>query len=110
MVGIPATHIFTINPRSVIVREKPSRLLYSSHVCFLCMTLSIINGVFRYKDLHDVVDLIFPPMDIFSSSRTDSTATYWLNNPTMDTFNDEIQTEIYEINKQEQQPKAGINQ
>ncbi|CAF0997166.1 unnamed protein product, partial [Didymodactylos carnosus] len=61
-VGIPLTRIFTINPRGEVVRQKLQALQSS------------------YRNLHEVVDLIFPPMD-HACSETYSAFTYWRSDP-----------------------------
>ncbi|CAF1062237.1 unnamed protein product, partial [Didymodactylos carnosus] len=61
-VGIPLTRIFTINPRGEVVRQKLQALQSS------------------YRNLHEVVDLIFPPMD-HAASETYSTFTFWRCDP-----------------------------
>ncbi|UJR14755.1 hypothetical protein I4U23_001745 [Adineta vaga] len=72
-VGIPVTRIFTINPRGEVVRQKMSQILSTS-----------------YKNLHEVVDQVFPPMDSFSASETYSSFTFWRDEPAMDTFDEEM--------------------
>jgi phosphatidate phosphatase PAH1 len=94
-VGIPVTRIFTINPRGEIVRQKLSQALSSSYE-----TISLLENSnyafswFSYKNLHEVVDLIFPPMDSFSSSETYSGFTYWRQDPSIDTFDNEIRADF----------------
>jgi len=70
--------------------------------------LFYIKGLFSYKVLHDIVDLIFPPLDTFSASESYSTFTYWRNNPATNTFDDEMQAQINEINEREKQSKTSI--
>ncbi|CAF3544133.1 unnamed protein product [Rotaria sp. Silwood1] len=79
-VGIPETRIFTINPRGEVVRQKLSQVLCTS-----------------YKNLHEVVDQVFPPMDAFSASEEYSSFTFWRNQPTIDSLEDEMRQHVDEI-------------
>ncbi|CAF3361471.1 unnamed protein product [Rotaria sp. Silwood1] len=80
-VGIPETRIFTINPRGEIVREKISQVLSTS-----------------YKNLHEVVDQLFPPIDSFSASEYFSSFTFWRERPTIDPLEDEMRKHLEEMN------------
>ncbi|UJR31952.1 hypothetical protein I4U23_019425 [Adineta vaga] len=88
-VGIPVTRIYTINPRGEVVRQKLSQALLTS-----------------YKNLHEIVDLLFPPMDSFSASETYSVYTYWREEPAVDFFEEEIRAELEEISKRQKSTKA----
>ncbi|CAF4742707.1 unnamed protein product, partial [Rotaria sp. Silwood2] len=87
-VGIPETRIFTINPRGEVVRQKLSQLLCTS-----------------YKNLHEVVDQVFPPMDSFSASEAYSSFTFWREKPTIDSFEDEMRKHLQEMAAR-QKPKS----
>ncbi|CAF4478961.1 unnamed protein product, partial [Rotaria sp. Silwood2] len=87
-VGIPVTRIYTINPRGEVVRQKLSQALSTS-----------------YKNLHEIVDLLFPPMDSFSASETYSVYTYWREEPAIDLFEDEMRAELEEIAKRQKTTK-----
>ncbi|CAF3063665.1 unnamed protein product, partial [Rotaria sp. Silwood2] len=88
-VGIPVTRIYTINPRGEVVRQKLSQALSTS-----------------YKNLHEIVDLLFPPMDSFSASETYSVYTYWREEPAMDPYEEEMRTQLEEIAKQQKPTKS----
>ncbi|CAF0887157.1 unnamed protein product [Rotaria sordida] len=88
-VGIPVTRIYTINPRGEVVRQKLSQALSTS-----------------YKNLHEIVDLLFPPMDSFSASETYSVYTYWREEPAMDPFEDEMRAQLEEIEKRQKPTKS----
>ncbi|CAF3398659.1 unnamed protein product [Rotaria socialis] len=89
-VGIPETRIFTINPSSEIARGAISEAYPTS-----------------YKSLHDIVDEIFPPMDSFSGSESYSSFTYWREQPTMDTFEDEMRKNLEDIKVREKSKGKG---
>ncbi|CAM4785326.1 unnamed protein product [Rotaria magnacalcarata] len=88
-VGIPVTRIYTINPRGEVVRQELSETLLTS-----------------YKNLHEIVDLLFPPMDSFSASETYSGFTYWHSEPSIDLFKDEMCTDLQEIAKKQKAAKS----
>ncbi|CAF3717267.1 unnamed protein product [Rotaria socialis] len=88
-VGIPVTRIYTINPRGEVVRQELSETLLTS-----------------YKNLHEIVDLLFPPMDSFSASETYSGYTYWHSGPSIDLFKDEMCTDLQEIAKKQKAAKS----
>ncbi|CAF4825357.1 unnamed protein product [Rotaria sp. Silwood1] len=90
-VGIPVTRIYTINPRGEVVRQKLSQALSTS-----------------YKNLHEIVDLLFPPMDSFSASETYSVYTYWREEPTIDLFEDEMRIQLEEIEKRQKTTKSNM--
>lgn len=61
--------------------------------------------MFRYKNLHEVVDQVFPPMDSFSASETYSSFTFWRDEPVLDPFEEEMREHLAEI-AQRQKPKG----
>ncbi|CAF1434877.1 unnamed protein product [Rotaria sordida] len=79
-VGIPETRIFTINPRGEVVRQKLSQVLCTS-----------------YKNLHEVVDQVFPPMDSFSASESYSSFTFWRKEPIIDSLENEMRQHVEEM-------------
>ncbi|CAF1343812.1 unnamed protein product [Rotaria sordida] len=81
-VGISETCIFTINPRGEIIRQKLSQVLCTSYV---------------YKNLHEVVDQVFPPMDSFSASEPYSSFTFWRKQLIIDSLEDEMREHLEEI-------------
>ncbi|CAF1175683.1 unnamed protein product [Adineta steineri] len=87
-VGIPVTRIYTINPRGEVVRQKISQVLSS------------------YKNLHEIVDLLFPPMDSFSASETYSVYTYWREEQTSNAFDDEMRADLEEIANRQKPAKS----
>lgn len=66
--------------------------------------LDDISRSFSYKNLHEIVDLLFPPMDSFSASETYSVYTYWREEIAHDAFEEEMKAELKEI-EQRQKPK-----
>ncbi|CAF5157009.1 unnamed protein product, partial [Rotaria sp. Silwood1] len=68
-------------PRGEIVREKISQVLSTS-----------------YKNLHEVVDQLFPPIDSFSASESFSSFTFWRERPTIDPLEDEMRKHLEEMN------------
>jgi phosphatidate phosphatase LPIN len=89
-VGIPMTRIFTINPRGEVVRQKLSQVLSTS-----------------YKNLHEVVDQVFPPMDSFSASESYSSFTFWRDEPNGDSFENEMRTHLEEMSKRQKTKGKG---
>ncbi|CAF3941765.1 unnamed protein product [Rotaria magnacalcarata] len=80
-VGIPVTRIFTINPRGEVVRQNIPQILSTS-----------------YKNLHELVDQVFPPMDSFSASESYSSFTFWREEAKIDQFEAEMRSHLEEIN------------
>jgi hypothetical protein len=60
----------------------------------------------RYKNLHEVVDLLFPPMDSFSASETYSVYTYWRKEPANDALEEEMRAELEEIARRQKPTKS----
>ncbi len=60
----------------------------------------------RYKNLHEVVDLLFPPMDSFSASETYSVYTYWREEPAHDKFEEEMRADLAEIARRQKPKKS----
>lgn len=58
----------------------------------------------RYRNLHEVVDQVFPPMDSFSASETYSSFTFWRDEPVTDPFEEEMRVHLEEITER-QRPK-----
>lgn len=52
----------------------------------------------RYKNLHELVDQVFPPMDSFSASESYSSFTFWREPVKNDAFQDEMLAALEEIN------------
>ncbi|CAF0879456.1 unnamed protein product [Adineta ricciae] len=88
-VGIPVTRIYTINSRGEVVREKLSKALLTS-----------------YKNLHEIVDLLFPPMDSFHASENYSDYTYWHKEPAVESFEDQMRADLEEISKRQKPNKS----
>ena len=65
-----------------------------------------------YKNLHEVVDQVFPPMDSFSASETYSSFTFWRNEPATDSFDEEMRQHLAEMNRPQKSkgkvPKTGV--
>lgn len=70
------------------------------------MTLSIDCLCFSYKNLHEIVDLLFPPMDSFSASETYSMYTYWREDIAGDAFEEEMKAELQEIERRKKATKS----
>lgn len=83
-VGIPVTRIYTINPSGVVVRQKLSEALSTN-----------------YRNLHEIVDLLFPPMDSFSASETYSVYTYWREETKTDPYEDEMRAALEAITQKQ---------
>jgi len=88
-VGIPVSRIYTINPQGEVFRQKLSQALSTS-----------------YRNLHEIVDLLFPPMDSFSSGETYSLYTYWRDEPPVDQFEEEMRAELAEIAQRQKATKS----
>ncbi|CAF1126783.1 unnamed protein product [Adineta steineri] len=86
-IKIPQTRIFTINSHSNITRESLPQSMMSTN-------------------LHEVVDLIFPSMDSFSSSENYSMFTYWYNDPAVNTLDNEMQAHLNEIAERDKRAQA----
>jgi hypothetical protein len=62
----------------------------------------------RYKNLHQVVDQVFPPMDSCSASEVYSSFTFWRDQPvTTDSIEIEIREQINEIRQQQKSRGKG---
>lgn len=90
-VGIPVTRIFTINPRGEVVRQKISQVLSTS-----------------YKNLHEVVDHVFPTMDMFSASEDHSTFKTWLIEPNLNLYENDMLQDLEELSKQQKSVKGKV--
>ena len=66
--------------------------------------------VFRYKNLHEIVDLLFPPMDSFSASENYSFYTYWREEPVMDSVEDEMRKHLEDLAKRQKSSKSNGKQ
>jgi hypothetical protein len=62
----------------------------------------------RYKNLHEIVDLLFPPMDSFSASETYSIYTYWREEPAVDSFEVEMRAQLEEIAQRQKTTKSNV--
>jgi len=62
----------------------------------------------RYKNLHEIVDLLFPPMDSFSASETYSIYTYWREEPAVDSFEVEMRAQLEEIAQRQKATKSNV--
>ncbi|CAF4658696.1 unnamed protein product, partial [Rotaria socialis] len=93
-VGIPVTRIFTINPRGEVVRQEIPQILSTS-----------------YKNLHELVDQVFPPMDSFSASESYSSFTFWREEAKINPFEAEMRSHLEEINaRQKSKGKSSTQQ
>jgi hypothetical protein len=63
-----------------------------------------------YKNLHEIVDLLFPPMDSFSASETYSVYTYWREEPMIHSYEEEIREELEKIAKRQKSNKVNVKQ
>ncbi len=97
------TRIYTINPRGEVVRQKLSQALSTSYVVYISRNNFSKTFFLRYKNLHEIVDLLFPPMDSFSASETYSIYTYWRAEPATDSFEEEMRLQLEAI-AQRQKP------
>lgn len=62
---------------------------------------------FRYKNLHEVVDQVFPPMDSFSASESYSSFTFWRDEPVNDPFEEEMGAHLAEIAQRQKSKGKG---
>lgn len=65
-----------------------------------------METLLSYKNLHEIVDLLFPPMDSFSASETYSVYTYWREESKSDLYEDEIRAELEEIIRRQKPTKS----
>ena len=105
--GIPVSRIYTINPSGEVVRQKLSQALSTSYVSIEQINFLFYLAVSSYKNLHEIVDLLFPPMDSFSASETYSVYTYWREEALVDPFEAEMRAELTEIAKRPKATRAG---
>ena len=68
---------------------------------YLFNFLKFLFVFLRYKNLHEVVDLVFPPMDSFSASESYSSFTFWRDEPTIDSLEDEMREQLEEMSRRQ---------
>jgi len=73
---------------------------------FKIFSLKFFFKFLRYKNLHEIVDLLFPPMDSFSASETYSVYTYWREESATDSYEDEMRAQLEEIAKRQKAAKS----
>lgn len=65
------------------------------HVVHRFVVKHFYSSLSRYKNLHSVVDHVFPPMDSFSSSEAYSSFTFWREEPPIsDGLEDEMRQHV----------------
>lgn len=106
--GIPVSRIYTINPKGQVVRQKLSQELSTSYVDDRCRALHLFisSHVSSYKNLHEIVDLLFPPMDCFSAGETYSLYTYWREEPAVDQYEEDMRAELEELAQRQKANKS----
>lgn len=103
------TRIYTINPSGEVFRQKLSQALSTKYTVFSSkgiVVLEYLVFISSYKNLHEIVDLLFPPMDSFSASETYSVYTYWREEIATDAFEEEMKAELKEIEQRQKSKKV----
>jgi hypothetical protein len=75
----------------------------------LSLPLSLNIFLLRYKNLHEVVDQVFPPMDSFSACEAYSSFTFWRDEPVVDSLEAEMRQHLEEMVKRQKSKRKGTS-